>query len=157
MYNFKKCALCGEETELELSHIVPKMVIRTLKKTALGNIRSAENPNVPIQDSEKHYMLCGNCEDLFSEKETYFANHLFHAYLKKEKSKFDYDSRLFYFLTSVSWRSLYLDLIDFTQNPIIGIDALENLISCEKIMRDYLLNLKNEIGTIENHIFFLMK
>lgn len=154
MYNFKKCALCNKETKLELSHIVPKMVMRTLKKTAVGNIRSTENPNVPIQDSEKHYMLCGECEDLFSEKETYFANHLFHPYLKKEKSKFDYDSRLFYFLTSVSWRSLYLDLIDFTQNHIVGIDALEHLVVCEKIMRDYLLNFRNEIGTIENHIFF---
>jgi len=30
-------------------------------------------------------MLCGQCEDLFSEKETYFANQLFYSYLKKEK------------------------------------------------------------------------
>jgi hypothetical protein len=57
------------------------MVMRTLKKTAVGNIRSSENPNIPAQDSENHYMLCGNCEDLFSEKETYFANTIFHPYL----------------------------------------------------------------------------
>lgn len=154
MYKLKKCALCGEETNLELSHIVPKMVMRTLKKTAAGNIRNSENPNIPAQDSEKHYMLCGNCEDLFSEKETYFANTLFHPYIKKEKMKFDYDSKLFYFLTSLSWRSLYLDLIDFTENHVVGIDALECLISCEKIMKDYLLNNRNNIETIEHHLFF---
>ncbi|MDQ0175953.1 hypothetical protein [Bacillus chungangensis] len=154
MYKFKKCALCGAETNLELSHIVPKMVMRTLKKTAAGNIRNSENPNIPAQDSEKHYMLCGSCEDLFSEKETYFANTLFHPYIKKEKTKFDYDSKLFYFLTSLSWRSLYLDLIDFVENHVVGIDALEHLISCEKIMKDYLLNSRNDIEAIEHHIFF---
>ena len=70
MYNLTKCALCGNEAELELSHTVPKMAVRTLKKTAIGNIRSTENPNKTIQDSEKLYMLCGDCEDLFSEKES---------------------------------------------------------------------------------------
>ena len=45
IYNLTKCVLCGNETELELSHIVPKMAVRTLKKTAIGNIRSTENPN----------------------------------------------------------------------------------------------------------------
>lgn len=154
MYTLKKCALCGAETNLELSHIVPKMVMRTLKKTAVGNIRNSENPNIPAQDSEKHYMLCGNCEDLFSKKETYFANTIFHPYIKKEKIKFDYDSKLFYFLTSMSWRSLYLDLIDFKENHVVGIDALECLISCEKIMKDYLLNNRNNIDTIEHHVFF---
>lgn len=154
MYKFKKCALCGAEADLELSHIVPKMVMRTLKKTAVGNIRNSENPNIPAQDSEKHYLLCGNCEDLFSEKETYFANNLFHPYIKREKKKFDYDSKLFYFLTSLSWRSLYLDLIDFTENHVVGIDALEHLIYCEKIMKDYLLNSRNNIESIEHHIFF---
>ena len=154
MYKFKKCALCDEETKLELSHIVPKLVMRTLKKTAVGNTRNSENPNIPAQDSEKFYMLCGNCEDLFSEKETYFANTLFHPYIKKEKIRFEYDSKLFYFLTSLSWRSLYLDLIDFTANHVVGVDALEYLISCEKIMKDYLLNNRDNIETIEHHLFF---
>lgn len=36
MYKLKKCALCGAETDLELSHIIPKMVMRTLKKPPLA-------------------------------------------------------------------------------------------------------------------------
>jgi hypothetical protein len=154
LYKLKLCALCGAETALELSHVVPKMVVRNLKKTAAGNIRNSENPNVPTQDSEKHYMLCGSCEDLFCEYETNFANVFFYPYQKKEKILFDYDSRLFYFLTSVSWRSLYLDILDFVENHMVGIDALECLIACEKIMRGYLLNQSSEIGKIEHHIFF---
>lgn len=154
MKRLKKCALCGLQVDLELSHIVPKMAVRTLKKTSVGNIRSSENPNMVVQDSEKHYMLCGKCEDLFSKEETYFANVLFHPYLKKERINFDYDDSLFYFLTSVSWRSLYLDLLDFVENNIVGIDALECLIDSERIMREYLLHQRCDIEKIENHIFF---
>lgn len=131
--------------------------MRTLKKTAIGNIRNSEKPNIPAQDSEKHYMLCGKCEDLFSKKETYFANAFFHPYIKGEKTKFNYDSRLFYFLTSLSWRSLHLDIIDFVKNQMVDIDALEYLISCEKIMKDYLQNTRDDIDTIEHHIFFFDK
>ena len=154
MYNLTKCALCGNEAELELSHTVPKMAVRTLKKTAIGNIRSTENPNKTIQDSEKLYMLCGDCEDLFSEKETWFANKIFHPYLKKEKTIFDYDENLAYFITSVNWRSLYLDILDFVENSVVGIDALECLIESEKIMNEFLRGKRNDLGKIENHIFF---
>ena len=154
MYNLTKCALCGNQAELELSHTVPKMAVRTLKKTAIGNIRSTENPNKTIQDSEKLYMLCGDCEDLFSEKETWFANKIFHPYLKKEKTIFDYDENLAYFITSVNWRSLYLDILDFVENSVVGIDALECLIESEKIMNEFLREKRNDLGKIENHIFF---
>ena len=58
----KCCALCDLETKLELSHVVPKMAVRNLKKTSVGNIRNSVNPNMVVQDSEKHYMLCEKCE-----------------------------------------------------------------------------------------------
>lgn len=32
------CALCRKEADLELSHIVPKMVVRELKKTSVGQL-----------------------------------------------------------------------------------------------------------------------
>lgn len=99
-------------------------------------------------------MLCGDCEDLFSEKETWFANKIFHPYLKKEKTIFDYDENLAYFITSVNWRSLYLDILDFVENSVVGIDALECLIESEKIMNEFLREKRNDLGKIENHIFF---
>lgn len=148
------CALCRNEADLELSHIVPKLVVRELKKTSVGAIRNISNPNGTVQDGEKHYMLCGDCEDRFNPYETEFSKAIFHPYVRGEETVFNYDEKLFYLLTSISWRSLYQDLLDFVPNNVVGIDALECLIESEKIMRDFLLNKRTDIGTIENHIVF---
>ena len=59
-----------------------------------------------------------------------------------------------YFITSVNWRSLYLDILDFVENSVVGIDALECLIESEKIMNEFLRGKRNDLGKIENHIFF---
>lgn len=154
MRKLTKCALCDKETELELSHIVPKMAIRQLKKTSAGAIRNTENPNVVVQDGEKHYLLCGECEDRFSKYEAYFARKLFHPYLKKETDTFDYTKELFYFIASVSWRSTYLDILDYVETGIEDIALLNCLIENEKILKDFLLEKRSDLGTIENHIFF---
>ena len=150
----KTCALCHKNAELELSHIIPKFAIRYLKETSIGNLRSADNPNSTIQDGEKHYLLCGECEDRFSEYEKKFADNIFHPYFNQKQRAFNYDQWLHYFITSVSWRHLYLDLLDFVQNDVVGLDALECLIESEQLMRDYLLGKRAEIGNIEHHIFF---
>lgn len=151
------CALCRQPKKLELSHIVPKFVIRYLKKTSIGAIRNMENPDRVIQDGEKHYLLCGDCEDLFSTYETKFANTFFYPYMKDNVKEFNYDSDVYYFLTSVSWRSLYLDILDFVEHSQeVGIDTetLDCLISREQAMREYLLKKQNIVAGIEHHIFF---
>lgn len=141
----KKCTLCGAEIELKLNYIVPKMAIRYLKKSAIESIQNSKNP----------YMLCSKCEDLCSENEMWFADKYSHPYLNKEKTIFDYDDNLFFFITSVSWRSLYLDITDFAENSIVGMEALECLISSEKIMSVFLQAKRADLGTIENHILFM--
>lgn len=152
--NLKECALCHNNSALELSHIIPKFVVRYLKNTSVGKLRSADNPNATIQDGEKHYLLCGECEDRFSECEKKFADNIFHPYFKQHQRSFTYDKWLHYFITSVSWRHLYLDLLDFVQHHVVGLDALECLIESEQIMREYLLGKRADIGDIEHHIFF---
>lgn len=152
-----KCALCHETKELELSHIVPKFVIRHLKKTSFGAIRSMANPDKVIQDGEKYYLLCEACEDLFSIYETKFANKFFYPYMKDNVKKFDYDKDTYYFLSSVSWRSLYLDILDFVENYDtygVNLTTLDNLIQNERTMREYLLDINTGINGIEHHIFF---
>ena len=151
---FGKCALCGKEADLELSHIIPKMGVRKLKKTAAGMLRNTGNPNRVVQDSEKKYLLCGECEDLFSANETWFAKNIFHPYLDEKKELFVYNQKLTHFIVSVNWRSLYLDILDFVQNGTLWIAALERLVESEKIMRDYLLGRRKTLGYIENHILF---
>lgn len=66
---YGKCALCGTEAELQLSHIIPKFVGRYLKETSIGNIRNHALSERVVQDIEKHYLLCHECEELFSAGE----------------------------------------------------------------------------------------
>lgn len=148
------CALCREEKELELSHTIPKFSIRRLKKTSFGNIRCVENPNRVVQDSEKEYLLCSDCEDRFSTVETKFANKIFHPYLNGDEKVFEYSNWLSKFIVSISWRSLYLDILNWVRSGDLDINSLDILIKSENIMRDYLLGKRDNIGSIENHIFF---
>lgn len=150
----RKCALCGIETELKKSHIIPKFVGRHLKGTSIGNIRSAENPNLIVQDLEKHHMLCHDCEEIFSASERWFANNIFYPRLRNGEIKFDYNEHLHYFISSLSWRSLYLDIINFVKGDEISIDALECLIKSERILNDYLNKRRRDIEDIVHHIFF---
>lgn len=153
----KQCALCRQVKALELSHIVPKFVIRYLKKTSVGAIRNLENIDRVVQDGEKHYLLCGDCEDLFSTYETKFANSFFHPFMKDNQKEFHYDCETYYFLTSVSWRSLYLDILDFVANAEeVGIDTetLNCLIVREGQMRNFLLGKQSNVAGIEHHVFF---
>lgn len=152
--NFKKCALCDKKTELQLSHIIPKFIGRHLKKTAIGNIRAGENPNNVVQDLEKHYMLCHDCEELFSASERWFANNVFYPWKRNKKDEFEYDKHFHFFITSLSWRSLYLDIYYHVKNNDIDIPSLNKMIEAEKIMKEYLLGARTDIGIIENHIFF---
>lgn len=153
MYNFEKCALCQSEDELKESHIIPKFVARHLKKTALGGIRSSSSPNRPIQDSEKHYMLCGKCEGKFSKRETIFANHIFYPYQKKATHFFNYDEMIYFCVTSISWRTLCLEIMDFKKQNKIDKKTLKRLEKFEKKMRLFLLDEHKHSRSIENHIF----
>ena len=153
MYKLQKCALCGENKELQLSHIVPKFIGRHLKGTSIGNVRSGESGKV-VQDLEKHYMLCHECEELFSANERWFANNVFYPWQKNNQTEFNYTKQLFYFLTSLSWRSLYLDILDFVENSTYSIQDLEHLIQCESLMKNFLLGNRSNLDSIEHHIFF---
>lgn len=153
MYKLQKCALCDKQKDLQLSHIVPKFIGRHLKGTSIGNIRSGEAGKV-VQDLEKHYMLCHDCEELFSASEQWFSKNIFYPWHKDKVDNFKYTNRLFYFLTSLSWRSLYLDLLDFVKNSVCSVEELNYLIKAESKMKDFLLGNKTNIGNIEHHIFF---
>ena len=150
-----KCALCREESDLELSHIIPKFVFRKIKMNSpTGYMRIFNNPDLRIQDGDKLELLCGSCEDRFSTAETDFANKIFHPYQDSNIQDFIYDSWMNYFITSVNWRTLYLDLIGFVKDGNIKMEYVEILIDAEKTMRDFLLGKRLDLSNIENHILF---
>lgn len=150
-----QCSLCKEQKELQLSHIIPHFVGRKLIKTSPGNIRSSNEPNKVRQDIEKHFMLCHECEELFSAKERWFSANIFNPYQDANEKNFNYDENLTYFIISLSWRSLCLDLEEFVSDPTFNKNILNILLRSEHVMRDYLLGKRSDIDTIENHIFFM--
>ncbi len=149
-----QCALCRKNKELQLSHIVPHFVGRKMIKTAPGNIRMTNEPNIVAQDIEKHYMLCHDCEELFSARERWFASNIFNPWQDHKQEQFSYDENLTYFIISLSWRSLYLDLEEFSCDPTFDREVLMIMLRAENIMRDYLLEKRQDISDIQNHIFF---
>lgn len=149
-----QCALCRLNKELQLSHIVPNFVGRKMKKTAPGNIRVTNEPNKVAQDIEKHFMLCHECEELFSAKERWFANNIFNPWQDADESRFEYDENLTYFIVSLSWRSLYLDLEEYSCDKEFNQDILMIMFRAEQNMREYLLSKKQTLEGIQNHIFF---
>lgn len=150
-----RCALCCQVKELQLSHIVPHFVGRKLINTSPGNIRSSNEPNRIVQDIFKEYMLCSDCEERFSAKETWFANHIFNPYIDKKERVFSYDERLMHFIISVNWRTLYIDLEKYNQDPCFNRDSLMVLFRAEQTMREYLLGKRADLETIQSHVFFL--
>ena len=122
-----QCALCKAQKELQLSHIIPHFVGRKLIKTSPGNIRSSNEPNKVRQDIEKHFMLCHECEELFSAKERWFSANIFNPYQDANEKAFNYDENLTYFIISLSWRSLCLDLEEFVSDPTFNKNVLNIL------------------------------
>ena len=62
-----KCRLCQIESELEISHFIPKFVGKWIKKTSItGFLREHNEVHKRAQDISKDHWLCDSCEDLFS-------------------------------------------------------------------------------------------
>lgn len=107
-----QCKYCLEERDkLEVSHIIPKLVYRWIKKTATtGRMRDGRNMNKPAQDGLKQEMLCRTCESGFSEYETYFANQVFHKLIENDGfvnySDINWD-KFNKFTLSLLWRTVY--------------------------------------------------
>lgn len=70
-----ECALCGQNVQLELGHIVPRWAGKWLKDEGyvLGNYDSL-GVYTRSQDIPKHYLMCRACENFLGMAEGYLAN-----------------------------------------------------------------------------------
>ncbi|GAB6524451.1 hypothetical protein [Bacillus cereus] len=154
------CALCKKESTLEEIHIVPKFIFRYLNAHSFtGRIRTAAEPNRPLQDGRKSHLLCSDCEDLFNKDETIFSNKVFHPFKKNElDNPVKYNGNwLNRFITSVNWRVLYQDLqkiMTEQDNGPLTPEIMDTLSNAEQVMRSYLLNERLDLDVLENHIIF---
>jgi len=150
------CSLCGHEKELRESHIIPKFVSSWIKRTsATGFMRLTPNINVRAQDGFKQYMLCQDCESLFSNWETSVANNIFHPHNRREDKEFSYGQWLLKFAVSVSWRSL-THYIENSKQQIGYKDA--DLLLFEKALvtwKDFIFDLRPHPGRFEQHMILV--
>ncbi|NBM50216.1 hypothetical protein [Proteus sp. G2666] len=128
-----KCALCCNSTEnIRDSHFFPKFVYRELSPMLLEGhekIITYRNNANPLFKEIKSYLLCQNCEMLFTQKgENYVAkkwkknkktniSDLLGAYLKRISITSNLsifhnitdldDNYLFYFASSIFWRATF--------------------------------------------------
>jgi hypothetical protein len=148
-----ECALCKKYKGLRRSHIIPKFVSKWLKETsATGFLRGVKNPKKRMQDLPKLPLLCGDCEQLFSKLEFYFASKIFYPILNGQKEEIAYDETLRRFIISLSWRTLKTGYSDQVKHdPWIK----EHLNKAEEIWREYLLHESSDSGSYDHHMFFI--
>lgn len=147
-----KCALCSKENELRESHIIPKFVFTWFKDTG-GAIRSNRLPNLRIQDGEKEYLLCGDCEELFNIWEKPFCEKLFLPLHSNQPTAFPirYGSWALRFAVSVSWRVLlyYSRLHDLSH---LSENQNEAALKALAVWRGFLLGELPNPSQFEQHL-----
>ncbi|MBX3035488.1 MAG: hypothetical protein KF758_01130 [Anaerolineales bacterium] len=146
------CRLCKEKSDLQLSHIVPKFVFSWLKETSASPIRHSQNPNVRVQDGEKIYLLCSDCENLFSKWENLFAQNVFHPLQKEQQDKryLQYGKWCLKFAVSVSWRVLAYGREKGIQD--VSDEQLEKVDEALSNWEEYLLSSRKSPAPFDQHL-----
>jgi hypothetical protein len=144
-----KCALCGTENAFQISHIIPKCIIRWLKKTsATGHIINAYDGK-RIQDGAKEILLCPTCEKRFSVVEKYFYENFFIPHQKGVQS-FRYDARLLKFIISVTWRTLQTQ-----RRSSLTQKTSKEIVNALRSWKRFLLDESTNPELFEHHLLFL--
>lgn len=106
------CRLCGKTTTLIESHIVPSNIIKWLKDTsATGRLRRSHEPNRPLQDGLKAFLMCEACDGgLLGPKEKQFKEKVFLPYHQDRTANLTYTGDLHYFAASLSFRVILLEV-----------------------------------------------
>ena len=148
-----RCKLCGSDSPLQRSHIVPKFIVKYLKETSVtGFIRQGININVRKQDFLKIELLCVSCEQLFSKRERFFSEEIFRKYLVEGITRFHYEDWLRYFSISMFWRLAITHIDDFEKSyPSLGNYIREAITK----WTPFLLEQTENPGDYQYDMFFL--
>ena len=153
--NAPDCLLCGQDQAIKRSHIIPAFVYRAIKSDSpSGYFRNPNRPNRRRQDGDKRPLLCRTCEQRFGDAERAFYNEIFKAFHATDRDRFDYGPWLHYFMTSMAWRTLILDLPSFRSNESVTKSLMGNLEETSNRIRRYLLGADSLASRINNHMFF---
>ncbi|MDR2893305.1 MAG: hypothetical protein LBV80_09530 [Deltaproteobacteria bacterium] len=94
--NHGKCSLCLKSRDLKQSHIIPRLLSKSIRKSPskVYTIENGKSTSI-TQDTKKERLLCEECEGKLNKFETYYSNHFKYP---------DYNSNLYDFLLSILWR-----------------------------------------------------
>lgn len=144
------CKLCHQTSVLQSSHIFPQFVVRWMKRTGTGYLRSVETPNLRKQDGPVRKWLCSSCEQRLSIFENYFASDIFHPTAESSRFSFNYDARLLSFLVSLLWRVLQLGIPTALKEKD---PYLEDMHCAEEEWRRFLLGRQPLVRFADIHLF----
>lgn len=147
------CKLCGKNTKLIKSHLIPKFIGNWVKSTGItGYIRQTNEVHKRAQDTAKEYLLCRECEALFSDWERNFANKIFYPFVDKNVSTSNYDEWMSKFCASLSWRTL---IYVTSKNELSekSSDYKTSINLAAEHLQKYLLGVNSNLNQYEQHLF----
>lgn len=146
------CNLCGSNSPLQQSHIIPKFIGRWIKETSpTPYLRFGGDMEKREQDLLKMELLCSDCENRLSLWETKFANEIFHP-TAANKSIFRYGPWFVKFAASLAWRALHLKkTYSMQEAPEVSAvyDAMETQLS------QFLLGKAKHVDSYTQHVYQL--
>src|SRR5262245_10216887 len=138
------CRLCLERRAIKNSHVISGFVFRSIKSDSpTGFFRNPNEPNRRLQDGDKLELLCDECEQRFSNAEREFATNVFLPFHRADCCEFSYGPWLHYFMTSLAWRTLILDLPGLKSDAANRPKAVARLVAAAETMNQYLLGATN--------------
>ena len=152
-----QCKLCQREKHLQVSHIVPRFVRRTLRGTgAVEDPRyytgEGRNFRKLEQDLPKRAWLCGDCEQNLSVSEKAFAEGVYHGlWHQRGQGKPVDEDGIRRFLVSMAWRTWHW--FDEHKEPTFGRASNGGrLREAEEVWRNYLLGKRTDVADFKQHI-----
>lgn len=146
------CQLCRQKPAIENSHVTSALVYRAIKSDSpTGFFRNPNNPNKRVQDGDKLPILCMDCERRFGIAESEFGKNIFSAFHKSDCDEFSYGPWLHYFMTSLAWRTLVLDLPGLESEVANPQPVIAEMTTAAETMRQYLLGANNLADCLRNH------
>ncbi len=145
------CKLCKKEGDLRESHILPKFIGKWIKKTSItGYLREHNELDKRAQDTAKEYLLCAECEILFSGWERNFANRIFYPFVDKNIDRANYTDWLAKFCASLSWRTLVY-IRSKNEKEERSQDYINQVEAARMHLEKFLLGEVNNLNQYEQH------
>lgn len=142
-----RCGLCLKESDLQFGHIYPRFAVKWMKETsATGYLRNTVS-QFRMQDAERQYLMCRDCEQILSRDEKTFAEQIFLPYHERTQTSFEYGPWLARFLAGLHWKVIH------ARSPYEGPEQPKKIIwDAEFELRSFLLGQNSTAGRAEFHL-----